>query len=70
MLDALSGAKYFLILNVISRYWQIPIKEENQPKTGFTIRERLFQFTVVSFSLKNTSALFQHTINSIFQDLL
>ena len=53
MLDILSGAKYFSILDAISGYWQIPIAPEDRPKTRFTTREGLFQFIVMPFGLKN-----------------
>jgi hypothetical protein len=36
MLDALSRAKIFSILDATSGYWQIPIKEKDRLITGFT----------------------------------
>lgn len=70
MMDVMSGAKYFSILDATSGYWQISIKKKDRPKTGFTTREGLFQFTVVPFGLKNAPSLFQRVMNSIFTGLL
>ena len=70
MLDALSGAKVFSILDATSGYWQIPLQEEDQQKTGFITREGLFQFKVLPFRLKNAPAYFQRIMNTIFSRLI
>jgi hypothetical protein len=70
MLDILSEARYFSLLNATSGYWQILIKQKDKHKTGFTTREGLFQFNSLPFGLKNTPVLFQRIMNNIYQGLL
>ena len=60
MLDALSRAKIFSILDATSGYWQIPLQEEDKQKTGFITREGLFQFKVMPFRLKNAPENHEH----------
>jgi len=60
----------FSILNATSGYWQILLREKNKQKTGFITHEGLYQFKVVPFGLKNAPAIFQRTMNNIFERLL
>ena len=45
-------------MNLISKYWQIKMKEEDKSKTTFISREELFEFNIISFELYNTSVTF------------
>jgi hypothetical protein len=42
-LGALGECKYFSAMDLASGFWQIPMANEDKCKTGFTIRDSLFE---------------------------
>ena len=58
-LDALSGSCWFSTLDLASGYWQLEVREEDRPKTAFTMGSGLYQFTVMPFGLCNVPATFE-----------
>lgn len=51
--DQLGGASIFSTLDLESGYWQIPVAEEDRPKTAFICHKGLYQFRRVPFGLCN-----------------
>ena len=70
MLARLKGARYFSKLDLRDGYHQIPIAESDRFKTAFTCRYGTFEFTVMSFGLKNAPSHFQRSMNMLLSDLL
>ena len=58
--DRLAGSAVFSTLNLQNGYWQLPIHEEDRPKTAFSPGPglRLFQFCRMPFSLSGTPSSF------------
>ena len=70
LFDQLSGAKVFSKIDLRTRYHQLKIKKEDIPKTAFTSRYGLYEYTVMSFGLTNAPAFFVHMMNKVFMDFL
>ena len=68
-MNKLSGAKVFSKIDLRTGYHQLKIKEDI-PKTAFTTRYGLYEYTVMSFGLTNALAFFMHMMNKVFMDFL
>ena len=54
----LLGVRYFSTFDLISRYWQIEIAEEDKHKTTFTTRKGQYEFNRMPFGLTNAPTTF------------
>ncbi|WVZ51906.1 hypothetical protein U9M48_003006, partial [Paspalum notatum var. saurae] len=63
--------KYLLPhIDILSGYYQIKIREDDIPKTGFSTRYGLYEYLVMSFGLTNAPAFFMYIMNSVFMNEL
>jgi hypothetical protein len=70
LIDQMRGAKVFSKIDLRSGYHQLKIRMEDIPKTAFTSRYSLYEFTVMSFGLTNAPAYFIYLMNKVFMDYL
>ena len=70
ILDSLGKAKIFTTLDAISGYHQIPIREEDKPKTAFLTKSGLYEYNRLPFGLKNGPAAFQRAMDEMFREYI
>lgn len=67
-LDALSGACWFSTLDLASGYNQVPVTEQDRPKTAFCTPFGLFEWNRMPFGLCNAPSTFQRLMQRMFGD--
>ena len=68
-LDAVADSAYFSSLDLTSGYFQIPLKEEDIPKSAFCCKYGLYEMTRMPFGLSNSCGTFQRTMELALQGL-
>lgn len=62
------GAKFFSSLDLVSGFYQIPIREEDMCKTAFCTPFGLYEFSRMPFGLRNAPATFQRVMDNVLAD--
>jgi hypothetical protein len=66
LFDHMRGARVFSKIDLRSGYHQMKIRPSDFPKTDFSTRYSLYEFTFMSFGLTNAPAYFMDQKNKVF----
>jgi hypothetical protein len=66
LFDQQVGAQVFSKIDLRSGCHQIKIRDEDIPKTAFSMRYRFYEYLFMSFGLTNAPAHFMYLMNSVF----
>ena len=70
LFNQMRGARVFSKMHLRSSYHQMKIRPSDIPKTTFSTRYGLYEFTVMSFGLTNALAYFMNLMNKVFMEYL
>jgi hypothetical protein len=70
LFDQLRGACVFSKIDLCSGYHQLKIRASDIPKTAFTTRYGLYEYTVMLFGLTNAPGYFMYMMNKVFMEYL
>ncbi|KAL2898903.1 Transposon Ty3-I Gag-Pol polyprotein [Bienertia sinuspersici] len=70
LFDRLSRATYITKLDLRSGYWQVRIKDGDEPKTTCVTRYGSYEFLVMPFGLTNAPATFCNLMNDVLYEYL
>jgi hypothetical protein len=70
LFNRMRGARVFSKIDLRSGYHQMEIRPSDIPKTDFSTRYSLYEFTVMSFGLTNAPTYFRNLMNKVFMEYL
>ena len=69
IIDTLSKAEIFSVMDATSGYHQIALEETDMKKTAFSWKGELYEYTRMPFGLCNAPATFQSIMNTVLREV-
>jgi len=66
LLEKFRIARYLIIIDLASGYWQVEMEEKDKELIAFIYSQGLYKFNKMPFKLTNVLATFQKAINKLF----
>ena len=66
----LRGSKYYITMDLLSGYWQLPMSDRAKERSAFCTKRGLFQFTRMPFGLSGAPRSFCRLMSISLRDLL
>jgi hypothetical protein len=63
------GSTYYIVADLASAFWTLPLEEESKCITAIITDKGLFEYTVLPFGLKTAPSVFQRSVDHIFGHL-
>ena len=63
VLEAVKGAKWYSVMDLVSGYLQLPLSEQSKHKTAFRALGQLFEFERMPFGVCNGPATFSRLMS-------
>ena len=70
LLDKLTSASVFSSMDLAQGFWQIPMEEEDIPKTAFVTPMGQYEWTVMPFGLCNAPSTFQSAMDRVLREYI
>ena len=67
--QGLAGDKYFTKIDLSKGYWQVPVAEEDIPKTAFVTPDGTYEFLKMPFGMMNSGATFVRGIRKMLKGM-
>ena len=68
-MDAVGGARFITVANVMSVFWQMPVSPSDVEKTAFTTPSRKYVFLRMPFGVMSAPWLYQRMMSIVFGHL-
>ena len=68
-INNIGPAKYVTKFDLLKGFWQIPLTNRAMGISAFVTPDRLYQYKVMTFGMKNSPATFQRLVDSLIFNL-
>ena len=68
-IEALAGSVFFMTIDLLSGFWQVPLAEEANEKTTLRANNKLYQYNVIPFGFYNAPSTFMRLMDRVLRHI-